>query len=99
MGPKIGQVVQNKQSLLQQVYTRRVWSRTPDHHLVFTFQSMPMNSTGRKRMKYLNVGGLFGDTSFNSWPVPLVLLAHMPKTTKKEHDDIFENDQAEDSGA
>ena len=99
VGPKIGQVVQDKQSLLQQVYTRGVWSRTPDHHLVFTFQSMPRNSTGRKRMKYLNEGGMFGDTAFNSWPVPLVPLAQLPKATQQVHDDIFENDAAEDSGA
>ena len=99
VGPKIGQVVQNKQALLQNVYTRGVWSRAPDHHLVFTFQTMPRNSNGRKRMKYLSEGGMFGDTAFNSWPVPLVQLASMPKATQKEHDDIFENDAAEDSGA
>ena len=42
---------------------------------------------------------MFGDTAFNSWPVPLVPLANMPKTTQQVHDDIFEHDPAEDSGA
>ena len=100
VGPKIGQIVQNKQSLLQHVYTRGIWSRTPDHNMVFTYQTLPRNSTGRKRMKYLSEpGGMFGDTAFNSWPVPMVVLANMPKSTQKEHDDIFENDAADDSGA
>ena len=100
VGPKIGQIVQNKQALLQNVYTRGVWGRTPDHNMVFTYQSMPRNSTGRKRMKYLSEpGGVFGDTAFNSWPVPMVALANMPKSTQQVHDDIFENDAAEDSGA
>ena len=89
----------NRQSLLQQVYTRGVWSRTPDHHLVFTYQTMPRNSSGRKRMKYLQEGGMYGDTAFNSWPVPLVPLAGLPKATQQVHDDIFENDMVEDSGA
>ena len=50
-------------------------------------------------MKYLNEGGMFGDTAFNSWPVPMVPIANMPKTTQPVHDDIFENDPAADSGA
>ena len=100
VGPKIGQIVQNKQALLQNVYTRGVWSRAPDHNMVFTYQTVPRNSTGRKRMKYLSEpGGVFGDTAFNSWPVPMVALANMPKSTQQVHDDIFENDAAEDSGA
>ena len=99
VGPKIGQIVQNKQALLQNVYSRGIWSRSPDHHLVFTYQAMPRSSTGRKRMKYLNEGGMFGDTAFNSWPVPMVPIANMPKTTLPVHDDIFENDPAADSGA
>ena len=99
VGPKIGLIVQNKHALLQQVYSRGVWARAPDHHLVFTFQTMPRNSTGRKRMKYLNEGGNFGDTAFNSWPVPLVTLANMPKTNHVMHDEIFDNDAAEDSGS
>ena len=49
-------------------------------------------------MKYLNEGGTYGDTAFNSWPVPMVPVSNMPKTTQKVHDDIFENDPAEDSG-
>ena len=99
VGPKIGQIVQNKQSLLQQVYTRGVWSRTPDHQLVFTYQTMPRNSSGRKRMKYLQEAGHFGDTAFNCWPVPMVPMASLPKATQQVHDDIFENDTVEDSGA
>ena len=99
MGPRIGQIVQNKQSLLQQVYTRSVWSRTPDHHLVFTYQTMPRDSSGRKRMKYLQEGGNYGDTAFNCWPVPMVPMAGLPKATQQVHDDIFENDTVEDSGA
>jgi hypothetical protein len=83
---------------LKNVYTKAVWVPAPDHHLVFSFQSMPRNSTGRKRMKYLSEGGLFGDTGFNSWPVPEVPVANLPKTTQKLHDDIFEKDTAEDSG-
>ena len=99
VGPKIGQIVQNKQSLLQHVYTRGVWSRTPDHNLVFTYQTMPRNATGRKRMQYLSEpGGVFGDTAFNSWPVPMVPLANMAKTTMQVHDDIFAGEAAEDSG-
>ena len=50
-------------------------------------------------MKYLNEGGQFGDTAFNSWPVPLVPMANLPKTSQKVHDDILKNDPAEDSGA
>ena len=100
VGPKIGQIVVNKQSLLQHVYTRGVWSRTPDHNMVFTYQALPRNTTGRKRMKYLSeAGGMFGDTAFNSWPVPMVPLANLPKSTLQVHDEIFENDAAEDSGA
>ena len=98
VGPKIGQIQQNKAALLQQVYTRGVWNRTPDHHLVFTYQAVPRNSTGRKRMRYLSDGAAFGDTAFNVWPVPLVAIANMAKTTQQVHDDIFVDEPADDSG-
>ena len=52
IGPKIGNIQMKKAEFLQQVYTRGAWSRTPDHHLVFTYQAMPRHSTGRKRMKH-----------------------------------------------
>ena len=41
---------------------------------------------------------MYGDTAFNSWPVPLVPLANMPKATQHVDDDFFANDAAEDSG-
>ena len=37
VGPNIGLVHMNKSELLQQVYTRGTWNRTPDHHVVFTY--------------------------------------------------------------
>ena len=42
---------------------------------------------------------MYGDTAFNSWPVPLVPLAGLPKATQHVHDEIFENDMVADSGA
>ena len=53
VGPKIGAVRMNSTELMQQVYTRGFWNRTPDHHVVFTYQATPKQSAGRKRMKYL----------------------------------------------
>jgi hypothetical protein len=50
-GPNIGRVQMNKSDLLQQVYTRGTWDRTPDHHAVFTYQVVPRQGGGRKRMK------------------------------------------------
>ena len=54
--PKIGQVMQGKHALLEEVYSRRLLGRVPDHHLVFTYQTMPQDSNGRKRMQYVNEG-------------------------------------------
>ena len=99
IGPKIGTIQMNKAELLQQVYTRGAWNRTPDHHVVFTYQAVPRQSTGRKRMKYLSDGTSLGDTAFNVWPVPVISVANMPKVSAKIHDDIFDQDVAQDSGA
>ena len=99
IGPKIGTIQMNKAELLQQVYTRGAWNRTPDHHVVFTYQAVPRQSTGRKRMKYLSDGTSLGDTAFNVWPVPVICVANMPKVSAKIHDDIFDQDVAQDSGA
>jgi hypothetical protein len=41
VGPNIGLAQVNKSELLQQVYTRGTWNRTPDHHMVFTYQVVP----------------------------------------------------------
>ncbi|MCP3883971.1 MAG: hypothetical protein GY700_00545, partial [Propionibacteriaceae bacterium] len=97
--PKIGEIKQDKAALIRQVYSRGLWNRSPDHNLVFTYQAVPRNTTGRKSMKYLNEGGASGDTAFNSWPVPFVSIASMPKVTEAIHDDIFAQDDAQDSGA
>ena len=99
VGPKIGLVQMNKTELLQQVYTRGTWNRTPDHHLVFTYQVVPRQGGGRKRMKYLTDGAGPGDTAFNVWPVPVTTVSNMPKTSAQVHDEIFANDVAQDSGA
>jgi hypothetical protein len=99
VGPKIGTIVINKAELLQQVYSRGAWHRTPDHHLVFTYQAAPRHGQTRKRMKFLTDGSTPGDTAFNVWPVPLVPVANMPKASSKTHDQIFEDDVAQDSGA
>ena len=61
----------NKSELLQQVYTRGTWNRTPDHHVVFTYQSVPRQGGGRKRMQYMMDGPGPGDIAFNVWPVPV----------------------------
>ena len=52
VGPKNGLVQMNKTDILKQIYTRATWNRTPDHHVVFTYQSVPRQGEGRKRMKY-----------------------------------------------
>ena len=65
VGPNIGLVQMNKSELLQQVYTRGTWNRTPDHHVVFTYQAVPRQGGGRKRMKYLVDGPGPGDIAFN----------------------------------
>ena len=98
IGPKIGTIQMNKSELLQQVYTRGTWSRTPDHHLAFTYQAAPRHDRGRKRMKYLMDGPNHGDAAFNVWPAPMIPIASMPKVTTKVHDDIFQMDSAVDSG-
>ena len=98
MGPKIGTIVVNKAELLAQVYSRGAWQRTPDHHLVFTFQAAARHGQTRKRMKYLTDGAVPGDTAFNVWPVSLVPVANMPKASAKVHEQIFEDDTAQDSG-
>lgn len=100
VGPKIGRITMSQQELMQQLYTRGSWNRSPDHNLVFTFQAAPPSSGGgRKRMRYLSDAGGMGDTYFNVWPVPVLPLANMVKCTVKEHDDIFLEDTAQDSGA
>ena len=100
VGPKVGVIRMNSSDLMQQVYTRGCWNRTPDHHIVFTYQSLPKQSGGgRKRMKYLMEGASHADTYFNAWPVPIVPIAQMMKVTQAIHDEIFMDDQAQDSGA
>lgn len=89
----------NKSELLHQVYTRGTWNRTPDHHVVFTYQAVPRQGGGRKRMKYLTDGPGPGDTAFNVWPAPVNAITTMPKTSAQVHDIIFANDVAQDSGA
>ena len=67
--------------------------------MVFTYQVVPRQGGGRKRMKYLTDGAGPGDTAFNVWPVPVTTVSNMPKTSAQVHDDIFANDVAQDPGA
>ena len=101
VGPKIGSVKMQTGELLQQIYTRGCWNRSPEHHIVFTYQATPQapNSTQRKKMKYLSDAGAQADTYFNVWPVPLLPLASMPKMNAVDHENIFTEDTAQDSGA
>ena len=99
VGLKIGAVRLNATELMQQVYTRGCWNRTPDHHVVFTYQATPKQTAGRKRMKYLMENQIFADTYFNVWPIPVVPIANMAKVTQAVHDEIFIEDHAQDSGA
>ena len=101
IGPKIGNVRMQPGELLQQIYTRGCWNRFPENHMVFTFQANPQapQSAVRKKMKYLHDGGAPADTYFNVWPVPVLPLARMPKTPMSEHESIFADDTAQDSGA
>ena len=96
VGPNIGLAQINKTDLLQHVYTRGTWNRTPDHHLVFTFQVVPRHGGSRKRMRYLTDGTSPGDTAFNVWPVPVTAVSDMPKASAQVHDEIFANDVAQD---
>ena len=100
IGPKIGNVKPQQEELLQQIYTRGCWNRCPENHMVFTYQASPQgpNAAPRKKMRYLSDGGVHADTYFNTWPVPVLPLVHMPKTTMSEHESIFAEDTAQDSG-
>ena len=72
---------------------------TPDYHVVFTYQAVPRQGGGRKRMQYLTDGPGPGDTGFNMWPLPVNAITNMSKTSAQVHDTIFANDMAQDSGA
>ena len=90
----------SKAELLQQVYTHGAWNRTPDHHMVFTYQAVPRQGRRRKRMSYLNGGHCPGDTAFNVWLVCLTPIANMPKVKSMQaHDEIFETEVPQDAGA
>ena len=89
----------NKTDILQQVYTRGTWNRTPDQHVVFTYQVVPRQGGRRKRIKYLTDGSGPGDTAFNVWPAPVNAITTKSKTSARVHDSIFANGVAQDSGA
>ena len=88
VGPMIGLVQMSKTEILQQVYTRGAWNRTPDHHVVFTYQAVPRQGGGRKRMRYLTDGSGPGDTAFNVWTVPVNAIANMSNISAQVHDTI-----------
>ena len=92
VGPNIGLVQMNNTELLHQVYTRGTWNRTPDHHVVFTYQAVPRQGGGRKRMKYSMDGSGPGCTAFNVWPAPVNAISTMSKTSAQVHDISFAND-------
>ena len=61
-----------------------------------TYQAAPRQGSTRKRMQYLRDGGSPGDTAFNVWPVPLVLVANVEKVTRASHDTVVEHRSAAD---
>ena len=69
-----------------------VWHKAPEHHLVFTFQTVPTTGHIRKKMRYLKDQDQPGDTYYNVWPVPMYQPAQMPRLTQAEHDTIFAGD-------
>ena len=89
----------DKSELLQQVYARGTWNRTPDHHVVLTYQSVPRQGGCRKRTQYLKDGSDPGDTAFNVWPVPVKAISKLSRINPQVHDIIFAKDVAQDSGA
>ena len=80
-GPKIGTLRINQQDLLHHVQARRAWHKPPEHHLVFTFQTVPTTGQVRKKMRYLKDQDQPGDTYYNVWPVPMYQPAQMPRLT------------------
>ena len=97
-GPKIGQIHVNQNEVLAATYTRGAWNQAPIHHVVFTYQAVQQAYSGRKKMKYLKTNDKEADTYFNEWPVPMLQVSQMAKTTKAEHGQIFKDDLAEDEG-
>ena len=98
-GPKIGSIRVAHDDVLSH-YSRGTWNPVPQHHLLFTYQANPSDSSnGRKRMRYLKDNARQGDTFFSEWPVPMHQLLQMTKITTAEHDAIFALDTAMDDGA
>ena len=97
--PKIGIIRVSQDDVLSQLYTRGAWNRSPDHHLLFTYQATPTENQGRKKMKFLKENVRVGDTYFNEWPVPMYQMAQMSKMTTTEHENLFALDTAMDEGA
>ena len=94
LGPKIGTLRICQADLLSHIYTRGAWNRSPDHHLLFTYQANPQDCQGRKKMRYLKDNERAGDTYFNEWPVPMYQFSQMTRVTVLEHDNVFAEDMA-----
>ena len=99
IGPKIGNIRVSQEDVLAQIYTRGLWNRPPEHHLLFTYQANPTDYGGRQRMHYLKESTRVGDSFFNEWPVPMFQPSQMPRCSQAEHDQMFAMDTAVDEGA
>ena len=99
IGPKIGSIRVSQEDVLAQIYTRGLWNRPPESHLLFTYQANPTDYGGRKRMRYLKEASRVGDTFFNEWPVPMLQPSQMPRCSQAEHDRMFAMDTAMDEGS